>query len=128
MKKLLPIIFATFLFFSCRKETNDLSLQIRVQNTSAYAIESIILVAESKDAPFETQFEYGNLGSNQVSNYQSQQVVLNMPTCKFKVNGNWLQFVPRCAVGLQELDVGRYTLKISTDDLGNITYPELIRD
>jgi len=128
MKKLLLIIFATSVFFSCRKEANEISLQIRVQNTSAFAIESIILVSETGAAPYETQYQYGNLGSNQMSNYQSQQVVMRMPTCKFKVNGKLLQFVPRCAVGLQELAVGRYTLKISTDELGNITYPELIRD
>ena len=130
MKKLLPllVIVVSLGFFSCTKESLSIPVQIRVQNLSSFSIQSVTIVSESKHEPFEQQYNYGNLGSNQTSSYLEQGVVYSMPTCRFEVNGKWLEFVPRCQVGLNELKSGRYTLKITTDDLGNITYPELIKD
>jgi hypothetical protein len=131
MKRLLPLFVtvACLGLFSCKKEAiNNIPVQIRVQNLSSYTIQSVTIVSATKDQPYQQQYNYGSLGSNQTSTYLEQGIVYSVPTCKFQVNGQWKEFVPRCQLGLKELTAGRYTLKITTDALGNISYPEFTKD
>ena len=113
MKKTLLIIFTGIIFFEagCSKiDSNE--VQIRIKNISAFDFIDVIVNTSGGEN------NYGNIISNQYSDYKTYDFAYRYAFVELKIDGNILILQPTDYVGEEKLNQGRYTYEINANEAG----------
>lgn len=115
MKKIF-LLFVMGILLSCSNDTTNetiipqtSSVQIRIQNASAYKFENIIVNTFNKETNFE------NLNSNQKSGFKTVEVAYSYAFVKLEIKGKTYTIQPIDYVGETALENGNYTYKITVN-------------
>ena len=126
MKKLSVILLSLFFLVSCSKEKGE--VLIRVNNTSAQNLENVVVYSFNGNSQ-EVGYSYGNVKQGSATSYIPQENVIDFPLLRYSVAGGSTVDIQeiRCSTGLPHLTNGRYSLLVSADTSGNLSY-SYIRD
>ena len=106
MKKILVLIFAICLFSNCSKDDSNNDVNIRLSNVSDSDFENIIVNTTTGDT------NYGNLKSNQVSEYKNFNKAYRYAYVELNIGGETYTIQPIDYVGETLLTNGNYTYQL----------------
>lgn len=107
MRSCLIIFFFLLVAFGTTYYDGNGEVMVRVQNISKYDFENVIL------DPSKEAIELGDIPSGKLSNYKAIDTTYTTISTRFISNGDTLVYYPKCLVGEEPLEPGKYTFVLA---------------